>query len=31
MSLSRGWGAVLVLADGRSARIARMFSPGPRR
>jgi type IV secretory pathway TraG/TraD family ATPase VirD4 len=31
MSLNRGWGAVLVLADGRSARIARMFSPGPRR
>ncbi len=32
MSLSRGWGAVLVLADGRSARIARMFSPAaPRR
>ncbi len=31
MTLSRGWGAVLVLADGRGARIARMFSPAPRR
>jgi conjugal transfer pilus assembly protein TraD len=27
MSLSRGWGAVLVLADGRRTRVARMFSP----
>jgi hypothetical protein len=29
-SLGRGWGAVLVLGDGRSARIARMFSPASR-
>jgi conjugal transfer pilus assembly protein TraD len=27
MSLGRGWAAVLVLGDGASARIARMFSP----
>jgi Type IV secretion-system coupling protein DNA-binding domain len=27
MSLERGWGAVLVLEHGGSARIARMFSP----
>ena len=27
MHLGRGWGAVLVLGDGRGARIARMFSP----
>jgi hypothetical protein len=30
MSLGRGWAAVLVLADGRSTRIARMFSPARR-
>jgi hypothetical protein len=27
MSLGRGWAAVLVLGDGSSARVARMFSP----
>jgi hypothetical protein len=27
MGLGRGWAAVLVLGDGGSARIARMFSP----
>ncbi len=31
MSLGRGWAAVLVLGDGASARITRVFSPGSRR
>ncbi len=31
MSLGRGWAAVLVLGDGASARVARMFSPARRR
>ncbi len=31
MSLARGWAAVLVLGDGASARVARMFSPARRR
>ncbi len=31
MSLRRGWAAVLVLDDGGSVRIARMFSPARRR
>ena len=31
MSLGRGWAAVLVLGDGASARITRMFSPARRR
>ncbi len=31
MGLGRGWAAVLVLGDGGSARIARMFSPAPAR
>jgi Type IV secretion-system coupling protein DNA-binding domain len=31
MSLGRGWAAVLVLGDGASARVTRMFSPARRR
>lgn len=31
MSLERGWGAVLVLEHGGSARVTRMFSPARRR
>ncbi len=31
MSLGRGWAAVLVLGDGASARVARIFAPAGRR
>jgi len=31
MSLGRGWAAVLVLGDGASARVTRVFAPGQRR